>query len=168
MSRAKMVSLCGKKRKSTLQVSRIWGSRQRNRFYEWFYVPTSPHHLWKLFPSKAKCFSFKCLPSQSHKTRKPLKSCSLYHKKKRETEKVGGRSHKPGLDMRLMRERGPSNFQLSSSKDLTSLFSAAIRSDFSTATNILGKRTCEYLTTSYVDKQQHSFPVAFSVKCAIA
>lgn len=40
----------------------------------------------------------------------------------------------PGLDIRLIRERGPSNFQLSSSKDLTSLLSAAIRSVFSAAT----------------------------------
>lgn len=38
----------------------------------------------------------------------------------------------PGFDMRLIRDRGPSNIQLSSSNDLTPLLSASIKSDFST------------------------------------
>lgn len=39
---------------------------------------------------------------------------------------------KPAVEIRLIRERGPSNIQLSSSNDLTTLFKEAIRSDFRT------------------------------------
>lgn len=112
---------------------------------------------------QAENFTYKYLPSQRHKAHNSLNPRTpLCHKKKR--QKSRGRSHKPGLDMRLMRERGPSNFQLSSSKDLTSLLRAAIRSDFSTATNILGKQINEYLTTFYINKQQSGFLVVFSIK----
>lgn len=39
----------------------------------------------------------------------------------------------PGPEIRLMHDRGPSNIQLSSSRDFTSLLSLAIKSDLRTA-----------------------------------